>query len=151
METFFADYLSRLERLHESCRQSIEDLPVEALDWQPGPQMNSIAVLVTHLAGAERYWIGDIVGQDSSDRVRAEEFQAQGLDAAALLERLSSAFAHSREVLSQLEVSDLSSLRTSPMHEGDFTVGWALAHALEHSALHTGHIEITRQLWDQKG
>jgi uncharacterized damage-inducible protein DinB len=150
METFFADYLSRLERLHENCSQSIEDLSVEALDWQPGPGMNSIAVLITHLAGAERYWIGDIVGRDSSGRVRAEEFQTQGLDAATLLERLSGTLAHSRGVLEQLEMSDLSSLRTSPMHEGDFTVGWALAHALEHSALHTGHIEITRQLWDQQ-
>lgn len=29
------------------------------------------------------------------------------------------------------------------------TVAWRLAHALEHTALHLGHMEITRQLWEQ--
>jgi hypothetical protein len=29
-------------------------------------------------------------------------------------------------------------------------VGWALLHALEHTAIHLGHIQITQQLWDQK-
>jgi ankyrin repeat protein len=30
-------------------------------------------------------------------------------------------------------------------------VAWCLAHALEHTALHLGHMQITRQLWEQRG
>jgi len=28
-------------------------------------------------------------------------------------------------------------------------VAWALAHALEHTALHLGHIQIGRELWQE--
>jgi len=60
------DYLERLQALHESIESAIEGLPQAALDWVPGPDMNSFAVLVTHVAGAERYWIGDVAGRDPS-------------------------------------------------------------------------------------
>jgi len=29
-------------------------------------------------------------------------------------------------------------------------VAWALLHALDHTAQHLGHMQITRQLWDQE-
>jgi hypothetical protein len=29
-------------------------------------------------------------------------------------------------------------------------VGWALCHILKHTALHLGHLQITRQLWEQR-
>ena len=35
--------------LHADIEKVMENLPVEALDWVPGPEMNSIAVLVVHL------------------------------------------------------------------------------------------------------
>ena len=30
----------------------------------------------------------------------------------------------------------------------EFTVAWCLLHALEHSAVHLGHMQIVRQLWE---
>ncbi|NIU62141.1 MAG: DUF664 domain-containing protein, partial [Gammaproteobacteria bacterium] len=33
----------------------------------------------------------------------------------------------------------------------EFRVSWSLLHALDHVAQHTGHVQITRQLWDQRG
>jgi hypothetical protein len=30
------------------------------------------------------------------------------------------------------------------------TVAWAVLHAVDHTALHLGHIQITRQLWEQR-
>ncbi len=56
-------------------------LPQEALDWKPEPAMNSICVLVVHIAGAERFLIGDIVKGESSQRNRPAEFMATGLEA----------------------------------------------------------------------
>lgn len=150
MVPFFADCLARLATMHAEMEKAIAGLPTEALDWSPGPEMNSIAVLVVHTAGAERYWIGDIIGQDPSGRVRAQEFATRGLAEAALRERLQTALAHSQGVLAALLLEDLARPRYSSRHDKDFTAGWALVHALEHTAVHTGHIQLMRQLWEQK-
>lgn len=144
------DYLERLGTLHEQTKEAIDGLPVGALDWAPGASMNSMAVLVVHLAGAERYWIGDVVGGLPSGRDRAAEFRVSGLDADALRARLDETLAHSRSVLEPLTLEDLSAPRLSPRDGREVRVAWALAHALQHTALHLGHIQITRQLWDAR-
>ena len=59
MEKNFADYLKNLEELHLEVLNAIKDLPQEALDWSPFPGGNSINVLVTHMAGAEKFWLGE--------------------------------------------------------------------------------------------
>lgn len=144
------DYFDRLQALHADIQRTIEGLPQDALDWSPGPDMNSLAVLAVHTAGAERYWIGDVAGQDPSGRDRAAEFRTQGMDAAALTARLDAALAHSRAVLEELTLSDLDALRPSSRDGREVTVAWALAHALGHTAVHVGHMQIIRQLWDQR-
>jgi hypothetical protein len=53
-----------------------------------------------------------------------------------------------RQALTSLSIKDLETLRHSPRNDKTFSVGWCVAHALEHSAIHTGHIQLTRQLWD---
>jgi uncharacterized damage-inducible protein DinB len=128
----------------------IESLSQEELDWKPGPEMNSIGVLVTHLAGAERYWIGDVVLQDPSGRDREAEFRTQGLDAAILMQRLEDIDVYTRTALERLSLRDLETFRSSPRDGQRFTVAWALAHALEHTAIHAGHIQMTSQLSRQK-
>ena len=52
-------------------------------------------------------------------------------------------------MLEGLALPDLEATRVSPRDGRTFTVVWCLAHALEHTALHLGHIQVTRQLWDQ--
>ncbi len=112
--------------------------------------MNSIGALVVHLTGAERYWIGDVAGRDPSGRDRAAEFRARGLDEAELKRRLDGSLAYARGLLEGLTLQDLDAARVSPRDGREFTVAWCLAHALEHTAIHLGHIQIIRQLWDQQ-
>ena len=150
MHPFFADCLDRLTALHDEIEKAMAGLSLEALDWSPGPEMNSMAVLAIHTAGAERYWIGDIVGQDPSGRVREQEFKTSDLSEVVLREKLQAALAHSQEVMAALSLDDLAQPRYSSRHDKDFTAGWALVHALEHTAVHTGHIQLMRQLWEQK-
>ena len=71
MEALLAALSERVETIHRNIEKAIDGLPAEALDWVPGPDMNSIAVLLAHTVGAERYWIGDLAGDDPSGRVRA--------------------------------------------------------------------------------
>ena len=150
MDTFLTDYLDRLEELHQEISQSIAGLPVAALDWTPGAEMNSINVLVAHIAGAERYLIGEVAGGLPSGRDRDAEFRTSGLDERHLKKILANATAYAREILNRITFDDLAKTGISPRDGRRINVGWALLHALKHTANHLGHIQIVRQLWDQK-
>jgi uncharacterized damage-inducible protein DinB len=149
MQPFFKVYYDRLAVLHQDVKNAIAGLPQEALDWVPGADMNSINVLVAHLTGAERFLIGEMVGQDPAGRLRDAEFQAKGLGAEDLFERLDDVLEHSQGVLAKLRVEDLENYCAAARHGRQVTIGWALTHILEHSANHLGHIQITRQWWQQ--
>jgi uncharacterized damage-inducible protein DinB len=147
MIELFAAYLKQLEALHADMNDAIRDLPVEALNWSPGPGMNSVAVLAAHTAGSERYWIGDVVARDDSHRDRAAEFLTQAGNAAELIGRLEAALAHSRNALGQLSLESLDEKRLAPSDQREVTVAWALVHALEHVATHLGHLQLMRDMW----
>jgi len=148
METFYQCYLSRLRDLHEDMERAIAGLPQEALDWVPGPDMNTLAVLVVHICGAQRYWLGEVVAGKPSGRDRETEFRTKALDAGILLQRIHDALDQAQGVLDLLSLQDLADVRTSRNNK-QVTVGWVLAHVMAHTALHVGHIELTRQLWSQ--
>jgi uncharacterized damage-inducible protein DinB len=150
MEDFYQDLLDRFVEVHNDCRKVFMDLPAHALDWEPGAEMNSISVLVIHLTGAERYWVGDVALRDSSDRNREAEFKVRGMTHEQLLARLDEADHYLSTSLERLTLADLEAMRVSSRSNKSFSVGWALLHALEHSALHLGHLQIIRQLWLQK-
>lgn len=142
-------YLDRLEGLHADMRQALEGLPQAALDWSPGPDMNSLGVLAAHVAGSERYWVGEVAGGDPAQRDRPAEFQSHRLEAAALIAHLDATLAHTRLTLERLTLADLDA-RRSAGDRGEVTVAWALFHNLRHLGLHLGHMELTRQLWAQR-
>jgi len=150
MHEFFVAYLERLTDLHQGISEAVDGLPPEALAWVPGEGMNSLQVLVVHLAGAERYWIGDVAGQLPSGRVREEEFKASGWTSDELLRLLDSTLAHSRMVVEGMSLYDLKEMRLSSRNGRFYSAAWALNHALEHTAMHLGHIQIGRQLWEQQ-
>lgn len=150
MEQFYADFIERLHALHSELHQQLADFPPEALDWSPGPEMNSVTVIITHLTGAERFWLGDVAAGEPSGRTRSTEFEVKNLSAADLSARLAASLDYARNVLSHFTLDDLARECTEPHHGKTFTVGWCLLHVLEHTAEHTGHIQLMRQLWAQR-
>jgi hypothetical protein len=102
MSEVFAAYLKQLEVLHRDLTQAFEGLSVEALNWSPGPEVNSLAVLAAHTAGSERYWIGDVIARDDSHRDRDSEFRMQAGTGEEALERLEVVLAYSRNVVKSL-------------------------------------------------
>lgn len=149
MQTFFKDYLSLLQDCHNGILEALEALPEAALDWIPGQDMNSISVLVFHLSGAERFWIGDIAAQEPSNRDRDAEFRVRGVGMDILKKRLTDNSEYTRNVLDRMSLQDLEATRVRSSDGREFTVAWALLHALEHATSHLGQIQITRQLWEQ--
>ena len=111
--------------------------------------MNSISVLLAHITGSERFWIGDIAAQEPSNRDRDAEFRVRGVDADVFRKRLADNLEYARNVLEKMSLQDLETSRVRPSDGREFSVAWALLHALEHATLHLGQIQITRQLWEQ--
>jgi uncharacterized damage-inducible protein DinB len=148
MEQFYLDYLERLQALHHEIAQAVAGLPQTALDWTPASQTNSMVVLVMHLVGAERYWIGDVALGQPSGRDRAVEFQVSGLSTQDLDAHLEAAGDYARNALQGLELAVLARPCVSPRDGRGLSTAWALLHALEHTAIHLGHIQLTRQLWE---
>ncbi len=149
MQTFFAEFLNLIQQRHKEILEALDGLPPVALDWAPGPDINSISVLVFHLTGAERYWIGDVAAQDPTERDRDAEFRVHDVEIGVLKKRLADNLEYARNTLGRFTIQDLEGARVSARDGRTFTVAWALLHALEHTTLHLGQIQITRQLWDQ--
>jgi uncharacterized damage-inducible protein DinB len=151
MEPLFTDYFERVQALHRDFIATFKGLPAEALDWIPGDEMNSFCILVVHVTAATRYWIGDVGLGEPSNRNRDAEFQAKGLSAAELQARFASVEDYVRAGLERLTLADLAVMRSATGRDTQVSGGWALLHALQHTGLHLGHAQITRQLWQQRG
>lgn len=146
-DQFFADYLERLEGLQNRLHKDVQELPIAAMDWSPGPQMNSVAVLLAHITGVLHEGM-DLALDNPPSRVRAQEFQTHGVSSAEMLQRLDAVIDYARDALPRLELVELSKMRMD--EDGPVTCGWALLHALEHAYLHLGHLQLTCQLWRQR-
>jgi uncharacterized damage-inducible protein DinB len=147
MLSFYETLFDRFHELHQEIEKSLEVLPSDALDWKPGDGMNSISVLVVHLTGAERFLMGDIVMGEPSKRDREAEFQVEGLTKEDLIHRLSTAEAYIKGAFEKLSLNDLETQRMHPRHGNQVSVAWAILHALEHTGIHVGHIQLTVQLY----
>jgi hypothetical protein len=150
MEPFATAFVERLQELVKGFDSAIEGLSPDALDWTPGPEMNSISVLATHSAAAVRYLIGDVVGGDPSGRVREQEFRTRGVDGEQLRQRFADVVWHSEIVISKLTVADLGKENFSPQHDRTYSVAWCLFRALDHLSEHMAHAQLTRLLWEQQ-
>jgi len=145
-DQFFVDYLGLLEGLQRRLHTDVRDLPAEAMDWLPGPDMNSVAVLLAHITGLLHEGI-DIALGDPPGRVRAQEFQTHGVLSVEMLRRLDAVIDDARGALPRLGLEDLDKERNDD--DGPISCGMALLHALEHAYLHLGHVQLTCQMWRQ--
>jgi len=130
----------------------LDGLPGEVLNRPvPLPEANSLFALATHLLGSTEFWALQMGTGRDVDRNRDAEFHASGsyADLAARAERLVAAL---HDVLPGLSSDDLDrpghgERRPSMLPAGQpVTVRDCLLHAIEHSGLHLGQIQITRQL-----
>lgn len=143
-------YLLLLEDLRRQARALVAELPAEALNWRPLPAIedhavNSLAVLAAHIAGAEHFWIAEVIGGAPPTRDRAAEFVLQVENADELLRRLDAVGEETRAIFARLTPTDLDGVREA---QGKvMPVRWGILHIIDHTALHLGHMQITYQLW----
>jgi len=143
-------YLQRIDDLRHQATELIVDLPPEALNWRPLPTIdghttNSLAVLAAHIAGAEHFWIGEVVGGGPPTRNRKAEFATQVTNSSELQSLLEQTGLETQAVLSALRPAGLDEERE--VRDRTVSVRWGILHVIDHTALHLGHMQLTRQLW----
>lgn len=149
-----AQFAVVLERIGREVIAALNGVP-DALLNQPLPfaDANTLFALGTHLVGAGEFWVLALVGGRAIERNRLAEFHAtgHGPDLIARYERWLVAL---HEVLDNLPDTAMSRPASPPaeyrntggMADQQLYVRDCLLHAVEHSALHLGHVQITRQL-----
>jgi uncharacterized damage-inducible protein DinB len=137
-EFLLEDYLPKIVR----CLAQLDE---ESVWWRANPESNSIGNLILHLDGSTRMWVLGVASNRQIVRDRAAEFSERGpIAKAALLAHLRTTLAEVDKVLGALDESVLLERRQSSKEE--VTVLWAILHAVEHFAMHTGQIILLTKI-----
>lgn len=144
---------AQLIRQVSSVRAELQELPDdllnEVLSIQP---TNTLFQLGTHIAGSARYWAITNTGGEDFHRDRDAEFLAVGTNAEILgdLDQLIDQITVHVPTLDADQLNQPVSIATSSFslwkEPGPIPQRHAVLHALEHTALHLGHIQLTRQV-----
>jgi uncharacterized damage-inducible protein DinB len=143
-----------LERIARDVMTQLDGVPDDVLNGPvPLPDANTLAAIATHLAGSTEFWAVQMSTGRDVGRNRQAEFHATvtGADLRARYERL---IALVHDALDALPDATMNKIPPQPPTEYRSTGGLGetltlrdcLLHAVEHGALHQGHIQITRQL-----
>jgi hypothetical protein len=135
-----ASYLARIEDLHGQISGLISDLSAEGLNWRPidgadDHATNSLAVLTAHVAGAESFWIAEVIGRRPPTRDRPAEFATIAVNSEMLIQRLHETLQETRDVFSTLGESDLNGTRRAD--DRDVPVRWCMIHVIDLTRLST--------------
>lgn len=159
-------FLAQLEDQSRRLRESLEGITAHELGWQPRPGMNTIGMLLAHLAIVEVWWAGMAMDLETpvtepvigiategdgmplgEDGVPPAHFA--GKELAYYADLLARARAYVRETYGRMLDADLNRTiqRTWEENTRIFTVRWILYHTLEHFAGHFGQILLLRHMY----
>ena len=149
MDPLIHEYAARLDIIRTQAREAVRGLDSGALNWTPLDQeTNSVAALVHHMWGLERFFIRQVVGGYDIGRDRDAEFAAEAPPADELERLLDEARKDTEATLRALRDDQLAEQRE---HRGNtWTVQGLLLYATSHLSEHLGHLELTRQMYQDR-
>jgi uncharacterized damage-inducible protein DinB len=141
-----------LTKLMGQAFEQISGVPDDDLNsWRPRLAMediNTFYALLTHTISAGEYWILHGAGGQPTDRNRPAEFRATG-SRMDLIQRGDAFITDVRAFLETLTEEDLARVferaGDPPLH---WTAAECIVHAVEHTAVHVGHLQLQRQIWN---
>jgi uncharacterized damage-inducible protein DinB len=138
-----------LEDQHTYAGHALQNAGKEALNWKPASTpCDSLAGLVRHIAAVQRLWLDAVIAGEAMPPDLATAHTATAENAAELQSLLDDSLARSRRRLESLTPEQLDEPRERRGRA--LTVRWAAYHTLEHTALHVGHMQLTRQVYDEQ-
>jgi hypothetical protein len=155
MPTEYEDYAALFERYRKHFTDALTSLPPEALNWRPPvaaagetAATNTPAAIATHTAGAQRYWIGQVIGGLPAQRDREAEFRAAPASAAEVIAVYNDSAERVRLVLAGRMPEDLEQFVE---YVGEtITQRRLIVRMLTHTAEHWGELMLVRQLWEAR-
>lgn len=146
-----------LRSLTDGMLDALQGIPEDVLNtWKPAAaregnhEMNTFAVLATHTLGSAENWTLIITGARPPTRDRAAEFRAR-TTLADIRARRDAWLADLHAHLAGMTEADFAAPIPASLALSDVS-GWTvlrgMVHAVDHTALHLGHIQIQRQLWE---
>jgi uncharacterized damage-inducible protein DinB len=148
MEDEVKGYLTEFGILRGQINDALKGLTDEGANWCPPPEnTNSVYSMINHLTGAQAHWIKRIIGGMTIQRDRDTELNASG-SLVELVKKWEAVNKEADEIMGKLTPGQLRETRDTPGPMGKITVQWAILHALSHYAIHLGHIQLTRQIWE---
>ncbi len=148
MEPVVTTAREHLKLTRDAYRETIRGMDQAALNWRPGPDTNSAAVLIVHIAGSERELLHTIRGL-TTERDRDAEFRATAESDAELLARLDEMDALFDDMAPHITADDLAVDRTRWNGATNTGLYWLL-HDVSHLREHLGHIQLTKQMYEHR-
>ncbi|MEO7020699.1 MAG: DinB family protein [Ktedonobacteraceae bacterium] len=139
-----------LERIARDAMAQLENITPDDLNHTLAlPESNTLFALATHLVSSGEYWTLVRVGKREIARDRSADFYAAGC-VDDLLARYKRWIQSVHELLDTFPDERLNEpiepmVSHSAIKSSTYNIREALLHAVEHSALHLGHIQLTRQ------
>jgi uncharacterized damage-inducible protein DinB len=164
-------FIAELDDQNRRLLEDLKDITPAELEWQSAPGMNTIGMLLAHIAIVEAWWmhvgplakgsteaaaepLPGIIGMGFKDDglpiERAGGLPAPNLagkDLAFYADALQRARNFTKEITVSMTNDDLDrtgSLKRRDGSTGTYTVRWVLYHVLEHEAAHYGQISFIR-------
>jgi uncharacterized damage-inducible protein DinB len=148
MDPHVAPYARMLEDLRRQVIEATSPLTDEQINRRVPDLRNTIGILLKHIAGSERYWVGEIAGGRAAQRNRDAEFEHAPVRKDEALAEIERVAALSRDVLDRLTRDDLL-VEVEAHRPGGVvreTKTGALLHAVQHLAYHLGQIRYIARL-----
>ncbi len=143
-------YIKLYERDLQHLTEELKAIP-EELIWKSHPGViNSCGVLVQHIAGNLKYYIGTVLGKTGYERKREVEFSNTGISRRDLIQQLVEAETVVTETLQKLNEEDLGKSYPAKF-PFDATSDEALMHLYGHLAYHRGQVNYLRKIITKKG
>ena len=142
-------YLTEFDMLMKQIRDATQGLNEEAANWRPlSKDTNSIYNILCHLIGTDNSWVRQVIGGETINRNREAEFRSSG-NLSEVLDHWEKEVSANHDILRKITSTQLGEDRTVPTR-GTITVRWCILHLISHYAMHLGHVQLTRQLWEQR-
>jgi hypothetical protein len=157
MAAFGQAYSSILHELVTDMLRTLRDIPDDVLNtWKPAAaregdhEMNTFAALAVHAVSAGEFMTLHAVGGQQTNRDRDAEFVATA-SFATIEERFTCWLEAVDALVMNITDDDLGREPQTDRYQGrGWRNGAVLLHAVDHTALHLGHLQIQRQLWEHE-
>ncbi len=147
--------LQWMDFAHRNMIEIIADLPDDALIWHPADAMSSLSGMICHTMYCETYAIRRAAGEDVAydgvyDEVE-EDYSTWRIeeDRAQLIARIADSDAVMKRILPIMTVAGMEQRYSAWGGDSIVSGGDLIAKAAIHTGMHWGHMQMTRQLWEQ--